>query len=223
MKKLTAFILAVVVTALSFCIFTGCSDEETFKSLSYSSGDSEIKSVNIDVSDREVEVRTSSDSQVYIDGFESEKEYYSISVSEDGVLTMSLVQNKDFTDYIGKKSPEEYRKIVLKVPDSLVSNLNISTTNSKVTVSELTLAEGISLDVNGGDILIEKVNAGKTVSLTAKNGNISGTIIGSYDLFSIDCKIKKGDSNLPASKADGEKSLSVNCNNGDVNVEFAKE
>ena len=42
------------------------------------------------------------------------------------------------------------------------------------------------------------------------------------DEFSITCMIKKGESNLPALKEGGDKSLTAECNNGDINIEFAK-
>lgn len=51
-----------------------------------------------------------------------------------------------------------------------------------------------------------------------KSQSISGTM----DEFSITCTIKKGESNLPALKEGGDKSLTVECNNGDINIEFAK-
>ena len=61
------------------------------------------------------------------------------------------------------------------------------------------------------------------MDLVAKNGNISGTIIGSYDDFSIQSEIKKGESNLPDNKNGGEKTLNISSNNGDVNIEFVNE
>lgn len=42
------------------------------------------------------------------------------------------------------------------------------------------------------------------------------------DEFSITCTIKKGESNLPALKEDGDKSLTAECNNGDINMNFVK-
>ena len=60
----------------------------------------------------------------------------------------------------------------------------------------------------------------KPLTLTAKNGDISGTVIGSYDDFAIQSEIKKGDSNLPDNKDSGDKTLKVSSNNGDVNIEF---
>ena len=41
-----------------------------------------------------------------------------------------------------------------------------------------------------------------------------------WDDFSMDVDIKKGECNLPTEKTGGEKTLSVSENNGDVNIEF---
>lgn len=62
--------------------------------------------------------------------------------------------------------------------------------------------------------------AGKQINLVAKNGNITGSVIGNLNDFSISCNTKKDHCNLPTHKENGNKSLLVDCNNGDVNVDF---
>ena len=62
-----------------------------------------------------------------------------------------------------------------------------------------------------------------TLTLNAKNGDISGAVVGSYDNFSIQSKIKKGESNLPDNKDSGEKTLNISSNNGNVDIEFVNE
>ena len=65
-----------------------------------------------------------------------------------------------------------------------------------------------------------KLDVGDVLRLTVKNGDISGTVKGSYDDFAIQSEIKKGESTLPDNKAGGEKTLNVSGNNGDVVIEF---
>lgn len=148
------------------------------------------------------------------------KEYYDISVSENNELTMNLIYNNEWTDFIGSKSPAEYRKIRIEIPNDLLSGISIKTTNEAVRLSSLSVLESISLDSNGGDLVFEKIEVGKSLNVTAKNGNITGTVIGGWDDFSINCEIKKGDSNLPENKTGGEKSLTANCNNGNIDIDF---
>lgn len=217
------FVLLVAITSLiSVFALTGCNRNETFTRQTYSSGDTKINAVTIDVLDREIEVSVSDDNQIYIDYFESEKEYYDLSVTENNLLTMKYTQNKEWTDFIGMKPNLDFRKVYLKVPHSLLSNLTILTTNEKIILSKITVTDNINLSSNGGNIEFDQIDAGKTLTIATKNGDISGTIVGSYDIFSITCEIKKGECNLPLQKIEGEKSLKLNCNNGNINIDFIK-
>ena len=164
----------------------------------------------------------SQDGQVHLDYSENSKEYYEISVS-DGVLTMTSASNKEWTDYIGVKSSDEDRKISLQVPDALLENLTLSTTNEDISLPELAVTGSISLSANGGDISFETLDAGSALTLNVKNGDISGAILGSCDDFAIQSEIKKGESNLPDSKEGGEKTLKVSANNGDIEIAFVNE
>lgn len=221
MKRIIVFFVAITSLILVFTL-TGCNRNVTFTQQTYSSGDTKINAVSIDVLDREIEVSVSDDNQVHIDYFESEKEYYDLSVTENNLLTIKYMQNKKWTDFIGIKANLDFRKIYLKVPHALLSNLTVITTNEKILLSETTVTDSIYLSSNGGNIEFEQIDAGKALTIAAKNGDITGTIVGSYDLFSISCEIKKGECNLPLEKIDGEKSLKLNCNNGNINIDFIK-
>ena len=85
------------------------------------------------------------------------------------------------------------------------------------------MKDHISLTVNGGNIEFDGLDAGQEISLNAKNGDISGTILGRYEEYAIECNIKKGESNLPKQKKEGNKSLHVKNNNGDIAIEFKEE
>lgn len=78
----------------------------------------------------------------------------------------------------------------------------------------------MDISSNGGNIAFESLDVGNTLTLNVKNGNVSGTVVGSYDDFSIQSDIKKGESNLPDTKDGGGKTLHVSCNNGDVDIAF---
>lgn len=221
MKKILAALTACTVFAVLLAA-VGCSGGETFEAKRYSSGEDSVKSVSIDVTDREVEIITSTDGQVHIDYSESEQEFYSIRLSEDGDLTMTLETDKDWTDFIGTKPAAQYRKITLAVPDGLDA-LTIRTTNEAIGVSTLTVQNAVMLDCNGGNIAFELLGVGKSLDVTAKNGSITGNVLGGWDDFSVSCEIKKGESNLPERKEGGEKSLTVNCNNGDIDIQFITE
>lgn len=218
MKK-SATVLAAII-GMGLCMFSGCSNGGTFTQSNYSSGEAIINNVILDVSDREVEISVSSDNQIHIDYFESEKEYYTI-IETDGTLKMTLDFDKEWTDFIGTKADKEYRKIKLEIPDALLKNLSVTTTNERIKVSELEVNESISLNSNGGGVEFEKLSAGEKISLTAKNAGITGSVVGGWDDYTIKVTIKKGNSNL-ADKDGGEKLLIVDCNNGDINIDLIK-
>ena len=170
--------------------------------------------------DREIEVTLSDDEQVHIQYSENSKEYYEISVSDGNVLTMVNASNKEWTDYIGGKPSAEDRKIVLQVPTALLDTVTLSTTNEDVSLPVLAVTGSIDISTNGGNITFESLDVGNTLTLNAKNGDISGTVVGSYDDFNIQSEIKKGDSNLSSYQGSGGKFLNVSCNNGDVAINF---
>ena len=217
MKKI--FVLMTACIALVFSL-SGCSSQQTFTAREESFDAAGISSVVIDVEDREVSVGVSDDGKIHIDCSESEKEFYEIR-SEEGVLTMSLLYDKEWTDFIGVKPSDEVRKISVAVPDQMLSDLKVVTTNEKICLDTLSFTGSVSLDGNGGDVSFGTLSVGVAVGLTAKDGNISGTLAGGWDDFSISCETKKGECNLPESKPGGAKSLTVQCNNGDVNIAFS--
>ena len=149
MKKIIALSLCLILGSFAL---SGCSNSsEPFEKKNYTS-DTQINEINLDVRDREIEVSLSADEQVHIQYSESSKEYYDISVSNNGVLTMTSASNKDLTDYIGVKPSAEERKISLQIPDALLENLTLSTTNENISLSALAVTGSISISSNGGNI-----------------------------------------------------------------------
>lgn len=217
MKKIIALALCFIMSSF---VLAGCSGEsELFEEKSFTP-DTQVNGVDLDVRDREIEVVLSEDEQVHIQYSENSKEYYEISVSDGNVLTMVNASNKEWTDYIGGKPSAEDRKIVLQVPTALLDSIALSTTNEDISLPALTVTGSIDISANGGNITFENLDLRNTLALTVKNGDISGTVTGSYDDFAIQSEIKKGDSNLPGNKDSGNKTLQVSSNNGDVNIEF---
>lgn len=220
MKKLAILVMSLLSAAL---FLVGCSGNDApFFEKNYEADAAEIKEIVVDVRDREIEVSLSEDEQVHITYFESEQESYNISVSDDKVLTMTAKSNKEWTDYIGSNPATGFRKISLRIPDSLLDKLTLTTTNEDIILSPVTVTGDVSLSVNGGNIVFDQIHVGNSLTLTGKNGNIRGTIIGSYDDFSISTEIKKGESSLPTDKSGGSKALSVKNNNGDIEIQFVQ-
>ena len=135
--------------------------------------------------DREIEVTLSDDEQVHIQYSENSKEYYDISVSDGNVLTMVNANNKEWTDYIGGKPSTKDRKIVLQMPTTLLDTVTLSTTNEDISLPVLAVTGSIDISTNDGNITFESLDVGNTLTLTVKNGDISGMIGGRYEDFVI--------------------------------------
>ena len=138
----------------------------------------------------------------------------------DGTLCIQLILDKEWTDFIGTKPDAQYRRISVKLPKNIIRNLFVKTTNADIDMQPTVISDSLFLDVNGGNITFDTLSTGNNIDLTVKNGNINGSIVGGWDDFAISCQIKKGESNLPENKEGGDKRLSVNCNNGDVVIDF---
>lgn len=216
--KTKRVLTGLLITIAAAFALAGCAGE-TFTAKAYV-GEAGIAGVDIRLSDRTVELVASPDDRVRIEYYDSEKEYLSVSVSEENILTVELTFDKDWTDYIGTKPAAEYRRLTVAVPAGVLEQLAVATTNGDITASGVSVSGAVTLSSNGGNVVCERIDAGTSITLTAKNGDVTGTIAGGWDDFAITCSIKKGESNLPEEKPGGAKSLRVDCNNGDVALSF---
>ena len=71
MKKIVCVVLAV----LFVFAFVGCSNGGTFSEKNYLTENGQIRSIIIDVADRELNIGLSSDGQISVNYFDSEKQY----------------------------------------------------------------------------------------------------------------------------------------------------
>jgi DUF4097 and DUF4098 domain-containing protein YvlB len=221
MKKITLQVVAALLLAISL---TGCSDEgETFETKSYTPEETDITGIDIQATDRKIVVVLSGDGQFHIDYAESAKEFYDLSVSENGILTMVQKSDKEWADYIGGSKSAGADQITIQIPDTTLSTLTIRTTKEDISLPTLTVTEQVTLSTNGGDISFDALSAANAITLENKNGDITGTIAGSWDEYAITCTIKKGESSLPDEKSGGSKILTATNNNGDIDIEFISE
>ena len=217
MKKMLTLAAAIVCAVLALGAAGGCKNEENFSEKSYSCAGESVQSVNIDVRDSAVEIAPSEDGTLRLEYFESESRAYEIALT-DGTLAVTLAERDGLGGYFGVLPDARFRTLRLFLPDGLRA-LSVSTTGEDITLAPLALSERIWLSANGGNIGFERLSA-REIGLNAKNGSITGSVVGGWDDFSIRCTVKKGESNLPALKEDGANDLLVDCNNGDVTISF---
>lgn len=215
MKKIGS---CALLCALLLSFLSGCA-AETFTEEHYAADPAQISQIQLDLRDRQVEVIASTDGQIHLRYSQSDSEFYRIA-EKDGVLTMTSESNRKWYQYFGWKTNETHRIVVLELPPEALGSLAISTTNEDIRVSTLSVSDGISLSANGGNIAFDGLRAEGAIFLAVKNGDIQGTILGSYEEYSITCAIKKGESNLASNPNDTGKPLTISANNGDVDIQF---
>ena len=221
-KTVKQLVVIIAMCALALSIMPGCaSNTEDYREKSYVVAAAEADQITIDVKDRKIDMGRSDDGQIHITYFETEKEFYQLGVT-NGELVMTAAQNKTWSDYIGTKAVEEYRTIRVLIPDAPIRRLTLKTTNVDLSLPPLAVTGEATLAVSGGTIQLDKLDVGTGVHLEAKNGDVRGTIIGSYEDFAITSRVKKGESNLPAEKQGGAKVLDVSVNHGDIALEITQ-
>lgn len=217
--------LAAAMLLISALAFAGCADgaAEEFVPHTYSADAQEIQSIEVDVRDRPIYVSAADGEEVRVDYAESPKERYDIA-EESGALRISLAEGtKSWTDLISIKAPEADREIRITVPKDALSSLRVSTTNAPVRVFPIQVKEDVQLTSNGGDVEVEELGAGTSISMNVKNGNICGTLAGSRSEYRVSTEIKKGKTNLTDSTAQGDILLSLEANNGDITLGFTDD
>ncbi|OMD33392.1 DUF4097 family beta strand repeat-containing protein [Paenibacillus odorifer] len=219
-KKLltTIGILVTLLIALAGCSSHSTSMEEK----NYIIPAQKIDTLTIDVKDKKITILQSKDEQIHIVYYESEKDFYKIDLSDDKELSMVSDSNKEWNDYIGGKGSQVTRTIQVWIPDATLKNLTLKTSNESIVLPTIAFLGTVEVNINNGNIQLDKLNVGTAITLETKNGNISGSILGSYDDFAILSNVKKGDSNLPANKENGSKKLSAYTNNGDITLQFSE-
>lgn len=216
MKKTTLVLITMIFVSL--LSLTACENNDVFSSKEITRNVDDFNKLCINAKDREIEIKECNDEQIHISYKASEKEYLDLASAEK-CLQVTLIRNKDFSDYFKLQPKKENRKIIVEIPSRRLSELHVETTNDDITISHVEVDKAIELKSNGGNIKIDTINAGNSIKVETKNGDISGSIIGGWDDYKIDCKVKKGECNLPK-KNEGKKELIVNCNNGDVSIDF---
>ena len=110
---LAAVASAFVLIALFAC--SACYDGGDFSKREYCFKG--VQSIRIEAADRTVNVERCAADGVRVECFESETEYYS-AAQEGGSLTIELVRDKEWTDFIGTQPNAKWRVVTVYVPET---------------------------------------------------------------------------------------------------------
>lgn len=219
MKKMLCSVLA---SCLAVTLFSGCNaNSDAFTLQTYSAHSQQIRTIDVEVRDRPVYITSTDGNEIVLTYAENSKECYDIE-EEDSTLRVTLEEGtKTWPDYVGVKPAEQDRTLHIAVPENTLETLQIQTTNASVQLDPMTVQDAVSLASNGGDIRVDKLAAGQSITLDVKNGNIEGSLAGELTDYKLTTQIKKGHTDLPDSTQSGKIRLDVTANNGDIDLKFA--
>ncbi|QGV10338.1 DUF4097 family beta strand repeat protein (plasmid) [Bacillus cereus] len=133
-----------------------------------------------------------------------------------GDINLSEINTSGYVDAITSNGKIKASNVAIE------NSFKMETKNDDINLSNVNVKGSVDATVSNGNLDLEKVAVEDTLKLDSKNGGINGTIVGSYDVFSISSKASKGKNNLPENKSGGDKKLDVNANNGDINLKFVR-
>ena len=189
--------------------------------LEVAEGGGQVVSLSVDVSDRAVKLMSSEDGKLRIDYYESEKTSYDISLSEEGVLSVTLDLDQSWTDFVGGAACGGVPHGLRLSPAGADRRFGEHDQRGDLRNGDDRGAERIHVRQRRRSLL-RKNRGGKIGHAERKEREYHGNgSLGSWDDYAIACNVKKGESSLLGSKEGGSKTLSVDCNNGDVEVEIA--
>ncbi len=129
-------------------------------------------------------------------------------------------------------------KVIVEIPVRFKGDLNIHTSNGRLSIQNLSLSH-VRLQTSNGAIHMENLDclssdartsngaikidhlSGGNISLHTSNGAIKGTIRGNMQDYAISSGTSNGSNNLPNVCLDGKaKKLSAHTSNGKIGIEF---
>lgn len=105
--------------------------------------------------------------------------------------------------------------------DVVADNITTNATSGSLKAVRVSANDSISSSATSGTTRLEELYAGRSITINANSGSVSGSIIGSEDDFAIIANTTSGSCNLNSTK-DGEKNLEISTTSGTVNISFTE-
>ncbi len=146
-------------------------DEFTYYEETYTS--EEFQAFDFDFDNRKIYVVPSEDDTIMVKYYVNDKEEYVID--EAGATLEITIDRKWYNNFfnIGGLTNPSYYDVYLYLPDTITEyNLNIASSNGKISIVDTTDLGTVYLDTSNGDIIIENLDAIR-LDLETSNGRIS--------------------------------------------------
>lgn len=210
------FIIAGALILLGIVIFIGamCVMGWSFSKMStdkfvenkYEISDN-FKNISVNSNTADIKLLPADDGKCRVECYEEEKAKHSVLV-KDGVLDISLVNEKKWYDYIQIRFDFSSPEVTVYIPKDEYENLKVSSSTSKVEVSKELCFRNIDIEVSTGYVdCYASVN--ESLSIKTSTGNI---VVEDISVDSLELSVSTG--KITASKIDCKGDLKVKVSTG---------
>ena len=169
---LLGVILAVTAISMGGITTKSLSTGKPYEEKVYTYDSDKVKKLSVSDVSNEIVVTGSSQSGITIKCYENDTDYYKISLTDDGNLSVvRQISNRWYENInIGLNIRED--KLTITVPSDLAAAIDITSVSSKANLSNLDKAEKLSVKTTSGNIRLNKISSSGNMSLDSVSGNI---------------------------------------------------
>lgn len=223
MRKIRKKIIIISALFGSLLFLPACSlrADVTYSESEYATDAIKINQIELTDEEKNIYIKKSNDQKIRITYSENNKLSYHFKVSNEGRLSITSKEKKDWKDYVGLKE-RQTMFVEIQIPENTTTDLTIKSTKGDVTINDITIDGALKVETKNGKISGENFLGQKGMELKAKKGDITAKIAGKYQDFQIQSRVSKGKNNLPIKKEKGSKKLQIEVDEGNAKITFKK-
>ena len=165
-RKASSILFLLIVTCMMILTMTACSSSEYETNIHEIN--EEVNSISIKTATTNIEFVPSDDGICKVVCYEKAKERHSIEV-QNGTLTINLLNDKEWYDYIGFNIDSP--KITIYLPTAEYSSLVIEGSTGDIEISKDFVFKNIDVSLSTGDVKCY-ASAEETIKIVTNTGNI---------------------------------------------------
>ena len=226
MKKIIATFSAIILVTLLF----GCAKDAPYEKNTYTAT-TIVTNIDLGEIHSDIEIRQTTDMLCKVDYYTNKYDSYEFTINNSTLYISAVCEHNVFKTQINK-----HEKTVIYLPLAFFGNIKIDANAGNITLDEKISARDLNISTNAGNVNVRGsydavsayVNAGNiyfgglksgNISASTNVGNITGTINGNKDDYSITATTVVGESNLTDSV--GKKyTLTLSTDVGNISVSF---
>ena len=226
-RKTSSILFLLIITCMMLLTMTACSSNEYETNVHEIN--EEVNSISIKTATAHIEFVPSDDGICKVVCYEEAKERHSIEV-QNGTLTINVLNDKEWYDYIGFNIDSP--KITIYLPAAEYSSLVIEGSTGDIEISKDFVFKNIDVSLSTGDVKCY-ASADETIKIVTNTGNIymesiSATSLdlmvstGRVTVSDIVCKnlISQGDTgDISLKNVISTEKISIERETGDVTLE----